>query len=644
MKYRFACILTGIIYLLIPGTLAVEIYVPWEYPTIQDAIDASTDGDIVFVDDGIYSGYGNLFIDTAGKAIGVASMYGPDYCVIDCEYQGNAFSLYSNETEDTIIQGFTIINGRTYSGAGISLYNCSPQIYDCVIIDCISSDYGGGIDVLGGSPVIAGCYIIDCAAPIGGGMELFGSSAWVTECVIYDCRASSGGGIYCELDDSYITNSIIASNRTSLDGKGGGLYLTGMDTQILVDDCLIANNRAGTTESGGGIFLDDNTNIFIYNSAVSENSARVGAGLMTSELTLAVIENSTFNHNHAFYSSGAIASFDYSAVYLSNCMLLHNFVDGIGGGAVAVDSSSLLLAENCLFYQNRATNYVGSYGGAILTMSQDYTIIKNSTFRVNSAGSGGAIYGFGNASPVITDSIIWTNSGFDIECETGSPSITYSDVASWFTGTGNITVNPLCVPGPLHDNYLSCLAAGQTMESECIDAGSNQAANVCMDMGTGTICYDEATTRTDHVLDTGLIDMGYHVFPDYAPPTPMNTATTTPTETPRPTWTPSSTPTQTATQTPTLSPTLTPTVTPTSTNSPSPTNTPPCINHGDVNADSLISAEDAQMAFEITLELYFPDAREYCAADCDSSGFVSAGDAQAIFLIIMGTGSCSDPI
>ncbi len=83
-----------------------------------------------------------------------------------------------------------------------------------------------------------------------------------------------------------------------------------------------------------------------------------------------------------------------------------------------------------------------------------------------------------------------------------------------------------------------------------------------------------------------------------------------------------------------MEPTPTPTVTP----------GPVCINHGDVSGDGLITAEDAQMAFGIALEMITPTPEEACAADCNGDDIVTAGDAQAIFAVVMGTGSCADPL
>lgn len=48
---------------------------------------------------------------------------------------------------------------------------------------------------------------------------------------------------------------------------------------------------------------------------------------------------------------------------------------------------------------------------------------------------------------------------------------------------------------------MSQVAAGQALDSPCVDTGSDTAAN----LGT-----DESTTRTDQVEDVGTVDMGYH--------------------------------------------------------------------------------------------------------------------------------------
>jgi V8-like Glu-specific endopeptidase len=78
---------------------------------------------------------------------------------------------------------------------------------------------------------------------------------------------------------------------------------------------------------------------------------------------------------------------------------------------------------------------------------------------------------------------------------------------------------------------------------------------------------------------------------------------------------------------------------------PTPTSHPnECLNHGDINFDSSITAADAQLAFLIALGTYAPTYEEECAADCNGDGMVTAADAQLIFLTALGSETCADPL
>lgn len=58
-----------------------------------------------------------------------------------------------------------------------------------------------------------------------------------------------------------------------------------------------------------------------------------------------------------------------------------------------------------------------------------------------------------------------------------------------------------------------------------------------------------------------------------------------------------------------------------------PTPTQPCLNTGDVNFDNILSFGDSQIAFMIAMGIYSPTEQEFCAADCNGDGNVTAGDA-----------------
>ncbi len=49
------------------------LWVPFDFPTIQDAVDAADNGDMVRVADGVYRGDGNRDINLGGKVVSVRS-------------------------------------------------------------------------------------------------------------------------------------------------------------------------------------------------------------------------------------------------------------------------------------------------------------------------------------------------------------------------------------------------------------------------------------------------------------------------------------------------------------------------------------------------------------------------------------------
>lgn len=70
-----------------------------------------------------------------------------------------------------------------------------------------------------------------------------------------------------------------------------------------------------------------------------------------------------------------------------------------------------------------------------------------------------------------------------------------------FGGTGNITGDPRFVNASGDDYHLSHIAAGQSVNSPAMNAGSSTAAAVGL---------SARSTRSDNVFDAGIADMGYH--------------------------------------------------------------------------------------------------------------------------------------
>ena len=107
------------------------INVPNDYSTIQEAIDASSDGDTIMVSPGIF--YEND-ITFNGKEIVLLSSEGLENTIIDGSDNGRIFDITQGESFDTQIIGFTIQNGNHSTGSAIRIINDSYlTVKNCII-------------------------------------------------------------------------------------------------------------------------------------------------------------------------------------------------------------------------------------------------------------------------------------------------------------------------------------------------------------------------------------------------------------------------------------------------------------------------------------------------------------------------------
>src|SRR5262245_56070479 len=131
LGYRIGCAVLSILFLNVAGELdaASIIRVPADQPTIQGAINAASNGDLVQVAPGTYIENINFL----GKAIRVASEQGPEVTIIDGNQAGPVVTFASGETAQSVLNGFTVRNGKAavspiLEGGGIRIANSSPTI------------------------------------------------------------------------------------------------------------------------------------------------------------------------------------------------------------------------------------------------------------------------------------------------------------------------------------------------------------------------------------------------------------------------------------------------------------------------------------------------------------------------------------
>jgi hypothetical protein len=203
-KGYFVCIFALSLILCSSIAFGATIRVPADHQTIQAAIDAASDGDMVLVADGTYKGEGNKNIDFKGKELTVQSENGPEKTIIDCENDGRGFYFHSGELADAFVSGFTITNGYTRDqGGGIYVNNSTPTITNCIIINNTASSHsnnsqGGGIYFgNAGSPTIANTVIMRNKSDYeGGGLYIYNASPYIINTTITRNVAVNGGGLY----------------------------------------------------------------------------------------------------------------------------------------------------------------------------------------------------------------------------------------------------------------------------------------------------------------------------------------------------------------------------------------------------------------------------------------------------------------
>ncbi len=224
---------------------SATIQVPGDYPTIQQGIDAAVNGDTVLVAPGTYVEN----IDFLGKAITVKSSGGAGLTVIDGNNANSVVFLSSGENTDSVLEGFSIVNGQAVYGGGIICNNNSSPIIVNNIIKENNAWHGGGIR---------------CSN---------NSSPLITNNIIYNNTVSEhGGGLYCHSSSPVLQNNIIASN--SANHHGGGILC--FQASPTIKNNIIYENKAN--DRAGGIYFDQST-IIIVNSVIYNNVSTTGGGI-----------------------------------------------------------------------------------------------------------------------------------------------------------------------------------------------------------------------------------------------------------------------------------------------------------------------------------------------------------------------------
>ncbi|HPB32888.1 MAG TPA: hypothetical protein PLB62_15680, partial [Candidatus Sumerlaeota bacterium] len=219
-----------------PGTVPYcNLNVPYQYPTIQEAINAAREGCVITVSPGVY--FENITI--SGKNI-VLTSYDPSDAatvretIIDGGQNGPVITFGGDEYYTCRVAGLTITNGLAPKGGGILGNFSQATVADCVITSNVAEESGGGIMEFAGK---IHRNIISNNQTVFAGGGLFRCSGTIENNFIYNNRSEQyGGGIsWC---NGAVQNNTICGNTAGV--QGGGVF--NCSTQIT--NCIISRNSA----------------------------------------------------------------------------------------------------------------------------------------------------------------------------------------------------------------------------------------------------------------------------------------------------------------------------------------------------------------------------------------------------------------
>ncbi|AQT67834.1 hypothetical protein STSP2_00985 [Anaerohalosphaera lusitana] len=446
-----------------PGQPSEDGTQTYPFDTIQEALDLiPTDGTVIVMD-GTYTGTGNNLINFNGKALTLKSLNGPANCTIDCQSGALAFRFENNETNTSLIDGFTITRGYAFEGAAINLSYASPTITNCIITDshAYGSNTGGGaIRCLASSPVIDNCtFKNNSAYHFGGAIQAaLNSSPTITDCAfIANSADNAGGAIYASLSDPQIKNCRFTANDTA--NVGGAIY---------------------ASESPFGM------------------------------------TNCTVNYNTTANTVGGIACYDCSPS-ITNSIFTHN----VGTAIYENHSASDPAVTYCLFYDNPDGDYYDNDTSATCTGATDINALPHASNNID----GDPLYASDTGRWILDgDDIYWSDGDYRLQSRNGrydpttkswikdsvtSPAIDAGDpLADW-----TLELYP-------HGQLINLGAYGGTRQASMSDSTSGSAADLQNDgtvdandlslLGESWLNNDAALSPAD-ISRNGQID-----FSDFA--------------------------------------------------------------------------------------------------------------------------------
>lgn len=337
---RWLSAVLGALFLLPVSATAVTYRVApdggGDFPTIQGAIDASLDGDIIELASGTFTGDGNRDLDFLGKAVVVQSEIGdPVTCFLDCggsesePHRGVRF--VSGEGPTSVLEGVTIKNGWVSGNPSGSAVLCQG----------------------GGSPAIRNCIFVNNT---GSAMAIEdGSNPTIADCNFRWNHAEQGAGAWIGSSHPAFARCYFEENVA--DWSGGAVQAQGSSADF--DRCTFRRNSAGVSGAAHLIF----SSVCTFTDCYFTGNSAEEHGAVLVFFTTARMTRCTFVWNEALHGGSTVGSGKMAYTYLTSC----TFYGNVGGEGTLFLGERESRLDRCLVAFNWGAPACGSEGPVSLT-------------------------------------------------------------------------------------------------------------------------------------------------------------------------------------------------------------------------------------------------------------------------------------
>ena len=361
-----------------------------DHATVQAAVDAANDGDVIKVATGTYSGV-NVRPRNDVTTTGV---------VTQVVYISKSVTIRGGYTAGNWVTPDPEVNLTTLDaqGQGRVLYITSPSAGSGQAITPTIE----GLRITGGDATGMGGEG-HSGEDAGGGVYIVTATATINNNWVFGNHADTGlgGGIHVQSSDAMLSGNTVFSNTANY---GGGLGTNDCDSEWrgpTIDDNIFTGN---TADGGGGLNLTFCCDTTLKDNIVTGNTANSQGGGLGLFICGATLDGNTISANNADWGGGGLSIEGPDFATLTNNVIADNQVVSSGGSGSGMWLSGAWprLSHNTIARNSGGDGsgiFVGDWANTLSDIVMTNTIVSSHTIGISVTG--------GNT--VTVNSILWHN-------------------------------------------------------------------------------------------------------------------------------------------------------------------------------------------------------------------------------------------